>query len=126
MIDNVDLKVVAGIAFTLVLGGGIYGVYFKTMGKAALSETQAQSLNLRCQSLLVTAKELRAMSPADKQKTMELAQEVEKLAPDLLRADAVLTGVGIAVGERKGPMGMTDMLQSCMRELTNRAKNPAG
>lgn len=100
-------------AIGLVAGGGIYGTYVKTMGKAAFTETQAYALYGKCM-IQRTKVEL----PSTHNEARALVEEIKKNIPDIQKSDSIIALTSVAAGEKNiSTSGFSTLLKDCASNL---------
>ena len=103
MLKYFDIKsALAGGVLSLVVGGGLYGLYMKTLAPAAFSEASAYELLSKCVYLNTS----KAMIPARKKEVESFLRAIEEKSPEIGKADAVTTVVVVTAGQRNFPSGM--------------------
>jgi hypothetical protein len=120
MLDHFNIKsALVGGALGLAVGGGIYGLYMKALAPAAFSEASAYGLIGKCVELNTN----KTMIPVREKEIESFLNSVEKKSPEIFKADAVVTGVAIAAGERDIPAGMGTPLRMCIQDLKKSLEN---
>jgi hypothetical protein len=112
----VDLKsFLIGVVITAAVGGGIYSKYIKEGVKTVVPQVNAYALLGECVSL---------EGNIDIKKIESFLDKVEGVMPNIKKSDAVVTGVGIALGEdSKRPSGMGIPLRMCIKNISSNLVN---
>lgn len=102
----------------IAAGGGLYGTYVKTMGKAAHTETQAYTMYGKCMMLRAKADSL-----SNHEKAKELIEEIKEKTPDIQKSDSVLALTTMAAGEKNNSLsGFAPLLKDCVSNLEREIK----
>ena len=114
MFDHFDIKsIFLGSLLGLVVGGGVFGLYFKRVAPAAFSEVSTYELLGRC----VAYTSNKALIHIKREEIELFLKSVNQKLPDIYKADAVVTTVAATAGERSLPAGMGGPLQMCVNDL---------
>ena len=103
----------------LAAGGGGYGFYVKTMGKAAFNETQAYALYGQCMTLQATVS-----NPSNIPKAKALLNKIDEKLPNIEKSDVIVKITTAAAGEKSNlPSGFGPLLKDCVTGLKREIKN---
>lgn len=102
-----------GCAISLAVGGGIYGLYFKNLTPAAITQAESIELARKCY-------EYNSQSQFIPKRIKEIEDFIEKVElkqNDIFKSDAISTVI-VSVGEKKYTQaGIGISLRTCMQEL---------
>jgi hypothetical protein len=112
---DLDLKsVTVGVVISALAGGGLYGLYVKTVGQAGMAQANAYGLLMECGSLT---------SSSDAEEIKAFLSDVQTELPEIEKSDAVVTSVTAAASENNRRIaGLGTPLDICLEGLERQLK----
>ncbi|MBD1574641.1 hypothetical protein HC725_15360 [Vibrio sp. S17_S38] len=113
---DLDIKsMVFGGVLSLAVGGGLYGLYLKTLGPSAITQGQTYGLIQECASLLGSSNSV---------EIKQFLQKIDQRKKEINKSDATVTAIGLAAGQSYDDApGMGKPLAMCAKELASKVES---
>lgn len=107
--QGVDLKsMIVGSALGIMAGGGLYGLYVKTLAPAAYGQVAGFAVLVECVELKLSG---------DTERIRRFVEPIDTHVKDLRKAEVVATSVVLATGGSRAPTDAAGLLEKCAADL---------